>query len=447
MKYALMFVVVIAAGCNKKKESASSPPPNAGSAAVTPATGSATEAAQGTAGTGGSAASGSAAAATPAHDGDDLFSLASGVIVIDGPGGGEGHTAPFAMLDEDPTTGFAQDSEKVTPKPIVLALPDRVQIDTVVLDDAKTDLDTRLAKEILVEVSDKSATGPWQPIVKAEPQMPPADDVQFAATAKVPARWVRISIKGCHCDAQTSTEQVMELRAYGTRLERGAPINVTGSYKTDQGYFYLTQTGTSVTGCYEQGTAPFAGGIEGNVVKFEWVGATPNDRGPGLLIVGSDRVFGGHWPMKTDTNEHPMLEPFEGTKTSSKPGPCPKPVDPIAAALKATGRVRLYGINFDTDSATLRSESKPVLDHVVEILKADPSLKLRIEGHTDSTSTPEHNQTLSEQRAASVKDYLVKAGIDGARLEPKGFGDTLPIAPNSTGLGRAANRRVELAKP
>ena len=118
----------------------------------------------------------------------------------------------------------------------------------------------------------------------------------------------------------------------------------------------------------------------------------------------------------------------------------------ITKTLSATGRARIYGILFDLDSATIRSESKPVLDEVVASLTAQPDWRLTIEGHTDSTGTAEHNRVLSQQRADAVKAFLVAAGIDEARLRTSGFGSTQPIADNATELGRSQNRRVELVR-
>lgn len=78
-----------------------------------------------------------------------------------------------------------------------------------------------------------------------------------------------------------------------------------------------------------------------------------------------------------------------------------------------------------------------------QLLKAT----ITIAGHTDSTSTAEHNQQLSERRAASVKNYIQGAGIDQSRLKTVGYGASQPLASNETELGRAQNRRVELLKP
>jgi len=88
-----------------------------------------------------------------------------------------------------------------------------------------------------------------------------------------------------------------------------------------------------------------------------------------------------------------------------------------------------------------------MLDQVVALLKQDQSLKLEVQGHTDNVGAAAANLKLSQDRAAAVKDYLVTTGgIAAARLTTAGFGDTKPVAPNTTDEGRAQNRRVELVK-
>ena len=118
----------------------------------------------------------------------------------------------------------------------------------------------------------------------------------------------------------------------------------------------------------------------------------------------------------------------------------------LADALAQSGHVAIYGIYFDIDQATLEPESQTALDHILALLKGDPALRVEVQGHTDNTGTPAHNVTLSDQRAASVKKWLVDHGIAEARLTPKGFGDTQPVADNRTPEGRAKNRRVELKR-
>ncbi|MBM3178596.1 MAG: OmpA family protein [Bacteroidetes bacterium] len=105
--------------------------------------------------------------------------------------------------------------------------------------------------------------------------------------------------------------------------------------------------------------------------------------------------------------------------------------------------VRLKNIYFDYDRTTLKKESSVELGKVVSFLKENPSVRIEIQGHTDSQGSDQYNLTLSQGRSQSVVDYLVGQGVDRNRLAAKGFGETKPIESNDTEVGRAANRRVE----
>lgn len=112
--------------------------------------------------------------------------------------------------------------------------------------------------------------------------------------------------------------------------------------------------------------------------------------------------------------------------------------------LKVGMSITLKGIYFDFNKATIKPESKPALDDAAKMLKDNPSIKVEIQGHTDSVGSADYNLQLSDRRAQSVVNYLVQNyGIDVNRLTGKGYGKTMPIAPNSTEEGRALNRRVE----
>jgi len=100
-------------------------------------------------------------------------------------------------------------------------------------------------------------------------------------------------------------------------------------------------------------------------------------------------------------------------------------------------------VNFEVGKATLLPDSLPLLDDVAKVLTDAPNMKLRIEGHTDSDGSEDLNLKLSQERAESVRAYLIRKGIDGSRMKAIGFGETRPIDTNRTPAGRANNRRVQ----
>jgi OOP family OmpA-OmpF porin len=112
----------------------------------------------------------------------------------------------------------------------------------------------------------------------------------------------------------------------------------------------------------------------------------------------------------------------------------PKPVEIIA----------LKGVNFKHDSAELTPASAAILDKGVATLTRRSDINVEVAAHTDSDGKDTYNQSLSDRRAASAKDYLVSHGIDAGRLTSRGYGETMPMASNSTQEGKAQNRRVEL---
>jgi outer membrane protein OmpA-like peptidoglycan-associated protein len=106
--------------------------------------------------------------------------------------------------------------------------------------------------------------------------------------------------------------------------------------------------------------------------------------------------------------------------------------------------VNISGVLFDTGKYTLRPGAREKLAKVSGIILAYPSLKLEVEGHTDSVGTDEYNMKLSENRANSVRDYLVQQGINTSSIAARGFGESQPVTTNDTAAGRQQNRRVEL---
>jgi OOP family OmpA-OmpF porin len=104
----------------------------------------------------------------------------------------------------------------------------------------------------------------------------------------------------------------------------------------------------------------------------------------------------------------------------------------------------LRGITFDFNSAVIKPVSYPVLDDAARVFKAKPTMRVEISGHTDSIGSDSYNMKLSNQRANSVRDYLIRYhNIDPSRLIAVGYGETQPIADNRTRSGRDMNRRIE----
>lgn len=117
---------------------------------------------------------------------------------------------------------------------------------------------------------------------------------------------------------------------------------------------------------------------------------------------------------------------------------CPDELPPELVIFKGV----LQGIEFDLAKDTIRPVSKPVLDDAIEKLKKFPGVRVKIVGHTDDIGTPEDNLILSQNRAESVKKYLVAGGIDPSRIETDGKGEAEPLVPGTDNASRAKNRRI-----
>lgn len=117
---------------------------------------------------------------------------------------------------------------------------------------------------------------------------------------------------------------------------------------------------------------------------------------------------------------------------------CPE----VKAEVKQLFKKALNGIQFASGKATIMKRSYPILNDVVKVMNENPTYNLSIVGHTDSSGDSEKNLKLSQDRAASVKDYLIMKGVDASRIRTDGKGDTEPVADNETVQGRTLNRRV-----
>jgi len=134
-----------------------------------------------------------------------------------------------------------------------------------------------------------------------------------------------------------------------------------------------------------------------------------------------------------------------GTKVDSEGCTILEREKQLEQELLNTGMIRLSNINFDYDKATIRPEAHAVLDTVGRILTKWPGLRIEIGGHTDSRGSEAYNHSLSHRRAQSVRSYLLAhfSQFKRTQITAKGYGESVPIAPNTTAEGMQANRRVE----
>jgi len=157
-----------------------------------------------------------------------------------------------------------------------------------------------------------------------------------------------------------------------------------------------------------------------------------DDRKNALIGAGIGALAGGAIGGYMDQQENQLRAQLQGTGVSvTRTG------DRIILNMPSN-------ITFDSDQAAVKPEFYPTLNSVALVLKEFNRSLVDVAGHTDSTGSDSYNLTLSQQRAQSVSSYLISQGNDGRRFYTQGFGESRPIADNSTDAGRAANRRVEI---
>lgn len=371
-----------------------------------------------------------------------LVSFSSGALLVETSPEYSAAWGNIWIMDENPKTGWCCPQGRILNNVLVIELAEKSVLERLEFDTGYTDKKGRGAKDIIVELSDDGPAEGFTEIASVS-LLDREDNQSFPVTVDKSGKWLRLTIKNNHGDSEYT--ELMDFRAFGKQLTKTPLANVSGTYETNYHDFHLRQEGTSVTGCYEWDEGVLNGGIEDRIMKFTWI--EPGQKGPAIMIFTPDgeKFFGLWW---YEGKEDSQGQIWNGTKKSQDVGGCPHwgggVQEQMTSELLEYGRVRLYGINFDYDSDIIRTESKPTLDKIVAMLKSEQTMQLIIEGHTDSDGTTEHNQILSENRAESVKLYLVSAGISSSRLFTKGYGESVPVAPNTTATGKAQNRRVEL---
>ena len=371
-----------------------------------------------------------------------LVSFSSGALLVEKSPEYSSAWGNIWIMDENPKTGWCCPSGEILNNVLVIELAEKSVLDRLEFDTGYVDARGRGAKDITVELSDDSPTEGFTEIASVS-LVDQKDNQSFPVTVDKSGKWLRLTIQNNHGSSEYT--ELMDFRAFGKQLTKTPLPDVSGTYETNYNDFHLRQEGTSVTGCYEYDEGVLNGGIEDRIMKFTWI--EPGQKGPAVMVFTSDgeKFFGLWWYEGREDSQGGI---WDGTKKSEDVGGCPHwgggVQEQMTEELLEFGRVRLYGINFDFDSDIIRAESKPTLDKIVAMLKSEQAMQLIIEGHTDSDGSTDHNQILSQQRAESVKSYLVSAGISSSRLFTKGYGESMPAPPNTTATGKAQNRRVEL---
>ncbi|PFH20997.1 OmpA family protein [Burkholderia sp. JKS000303] len=399
-------------------------------------------------------------AATPAEI--DVAGLTAGAFAV-----GAKDTSWFRLLDGVPDSPGIQVNDN--PYTLTIALPATATITSFAM--TSNALQKITAHHVKVEASTQGANGPWSTAYDAEfanaATVGPGVTQRARLASPVSAKWLRLTLSSPQ-DAAPYGIGLARFAALGTF--DGAPQAVRqigGLYHFplqfgSSGYVLLQQSGASVSGCYFEAAhtggddvkvgqvlGTIVGGIEsGGYLRFTRNDGQSGTGTPGVMVFSPDAHDAFAMLFKGDAHTFGQVDESPGTRIGASTLTCEASgqPDPLAEQLQQTGRVQLYGVNFDLDQATLRADAKPMLDKAAAILKAHPGWKIEVGGHTDSSGAADHNATLSEARAKAVEQYLVAAGVPAGDLGAKGYGATRPLMPNDTEIGRAQNRRVELVK-
>lgn len=238
---------------------------------------------------------------------------------------------------------------------------------------------------------------------------------------------IRVSAKGIEVDARSPNPEYLALfEGALTQLGGGMPVTMVNKTITD---LVPPQFKADVA----DGKVTLSGEVPADAVKALLEGgaaAAYGQENVASTLTVNDKTYTSFW-MYTMPGIFQLFTPFPRYDLQVVNG-------------QASGTLQ-GGVGFAINSTEISPDAAKVLDIGVSILARDLSVSMTVTGHTDATGPDDLNQTLSEERARSVVDYMVSAGIEPQRLKAVGKGESEPIAPNSDPEGRAVNRRVEFS--
>jgi outer membrane protein OmpA-like peptidoglycan-associated protein len=383
-------------------------------------------------------------ASIPTHAAErtNILGLVSGSVLLSTTGEYGGAWTTLNLFDGTTDKGWCSPKAKALQNVFVVELPQRYRLKSIVLDNTGTQeggYPGISARSVELWASNTSSEAGYRKIETLEAAK--GARKEFSLPADAEATWIKLVVVSNWGDKEYT--ELMEVEAYGAPVGP-APQRppLSGVYDTNYGALQITQEGSRITGCYYSGDGQISGATDGRTIDVEWRQGGGSRHGTALMTLSSRGDFlNGVWYENSQ-----LAGAWFGTRRKQPGKVCDDAShNMLSQQLKQSGRAILYGIHFDSDSANLRPDSASALQQVLALLQAQSSLKLNIEGHTDSTNTDAYNLDLSRRRAQAVVEWLSKNGVSANRMTAHGYGSSHPVADNATPQGRALNRRVEVA--
>jgi hypothetical protein len=213
----------------------------------------------------------------------NLLSLQEGCLPVTVPSTYGGWDAQN-LLDDSPTTGWANETGNIKNNVFVFELAAEATLEGFEFDNAGVDAEGAAAREILVEVSNESASAGFNRVLQTT-LADITDGQTFKAEKTLPGRWLRLTILTNHGNAEYT--ELFGLRGYGEKPEPGPSPAISGTYSSTYSDFHVRQQGSALAGCYEYSDGLLAGAIEGRIMKITWQEG-PDSKGPAILVFAAD---------------------------------------------------------------------------------------------------------------------------------------------------------------
>ncbi len=379
----------------------------------------------------------------------DLLTFARGTVFVSQTGlaTGSAGKALLAVNGDPYRMGLATDRQ--LPVEFVFRLPaattfDRFAIPNVIEQPGNV----TFVKSVVVSGSLEGPEAGYRRLAAFELETHGPDEkvTEVIPEARTPVRWIKIRFDGGinieEGDEGKTAIWFSELIGNGAQEPRELSTafdglwDFRGSELLDRKGIPLElhQSGATITGCL--GTIEIDGTVNGAIARATGVDTRDGRSSVFIFVAGEDGSIQGLWSRNRGR--------FDARTAVADPAVTTSPCSETPPEPKACGS-SVY-VNFDVDSAVIRPESDQVLSDLFDRLVAEEAQRVSIVGHTSTEGSVEHNRDLSERRAQSVVDVLVKRGFDAASISATGEGESQPlVSPDNTETARELNRRVEVS--